>query len=120
MSKDNRNIFCYIYNMENYNKITEELMQLGFTREDDLFIFDNVTYNTVLINGQQYKQPQHNYIYLQYIGDGCVMNDDYGESDSDENIEVFSEFDVLDENKEPAITICAYDINDIKSFLNIQ
>ena len=52
--------------MEHYNKILVELEQLGFTRENDLFIFDNVTYNTVIINGQQYKQPQHNYIYLQH------------------------------------------------------
>jgi hypothetical protein len=106
--------------MEHYNKISEELEQLGFKKENDLFIFDNVTYNTVLINGQQYKQPQHNYIHLQYIGEGYVMDIDCGESDSDESIEAFSEFDILNENKETTVTICAYDINDIKAFLNIQ
>lgn len=106
--------------MEHYNKISEELEQFGFTRENDLFIFDNVTYNTMLINGQQFKQPQHNYIHLQYIGEGCIMDMDCGESDSDENIEAFSQFDVLDENKESVLTICAYDIDDIKTYLNIQ
>ena len=49
--------------MEHYNKISEDLEQLGFKKEEnDLFIFDNITYNTMFINGQQYHQPQHNYI----------------------------------------------------------
>lgn len=103
--------------MENYNKISKELEQLGFKKENDMFIFDNVTYNNMIINGRQFQQPQHNYIYLQYIGEGCIMNED---SDINENTTTFSQFDVLDENKEVIVTICAYDINDIKFFLEIK
>lgn len=50
--------------MEHYNKIVQEMEQLGFTKENDIFIFDNITYNNIIINGQQFKQPQHNYIHL--------------------------------------------------------
>ena len=106
--------------MGNYNKLSKELEQLGFKKENDMFIFDNVTYNTMYINGQQYQQPQHNYIYLQYIGEGCIMNEDSEDSDINENTTTFSQFDVLDENKEVIVTICAYDINDIKIFLEIK
>lgn len=106
--------------METYNKISENLEQLGFTRENDLFVFDNITYNNMIINGQQFKQPQHNYIYLRYIGEGCIINGDDEESDSDENSTPLFQFDLLDENKEPTTTICARDINDIKFFLSLK
>lgn len=105
--------------MEHYNKIAEEMEQLGFKKEDNLFIFDNVTYNTVLINGQQYQQPQHNYIYLQYIGEGYIKDDIEG-SDIDENIIPLFQFNLLDEKKETITTICASGINDIKFFLGIK
>lgn len=106
--------------MENYNKISEELEQLGFKKENDLFIFDNVTYNTMYINGQQYQQPQHNYIYLQYMGEGCIMDVDCGESDMDENSTPISQFDILDDDKEVTCTICVKNINDVKFFLGIE
>lgn len=106
--------------MEHYNKIVQEMEQLGFTKENDIFIFDNITYNNMIINGQQFKQPQHNYIHLQYIGEGYIMDTDCGESDEDENGTPFSQFDVLNEDKESILTICATDIDDIKTFLNIQ
>ena len=94
--------------------------QLGFTKENDIFIFDNVTYNTMIINGQQYQQPQHNYIYLQYIGEGYIKDvTDNEDSDVEENYTPISQFDFLDENKEPVTTICASDINDIKFFLGL-
>lgn len=105
--------------MEHYNNISKELEQLGFTKENDLFIYDNITYNNMIINGQQYQQPQHNYIYLQYIGEGYIKDVDCGESDIDEIVSPISQFDFLDENKEPITTICASDINDIKFFLGI-
>ena len=106
--------------MEHYNKILEKMEQLGFKRENDLFIYDNITYNNMIINGQQYQQPQHNYIYLQYIGEGYIKDVTEGEeSDTDENLIEISEFDFLNENKEPVTTICASDINDIKFFLGL-
>ena len=105
--------------MEHYNKISAELEQCGFKRENDIFIFDIITYNNVVINGQQYQQPQHNYIYLHYIGEGYMMDADCEESDSDINITEFSQFDVLNEKKEIITSICARDINDIKFFLNL-
>lgn len=96
--------------------------QLGFKRENDLFIYDNITYNNMIINGQQYQQPQHNYIYLQYIGDGYIKDVECGESDGsdiDENIQEIYQFDYLNESKEPVTTICVSDINDIKFFLGL-
>lgn len=105
--------------MEHYNKISAELEQFGFKRENDIFIFDIITYNNMVINGQQYQQPQHNYIYLHYIGEGYMMDADCEESDSDINITEFSQFDVLNEKKEIITSICARDINDIKFFLNL-
>lgn len=105
--------------MEHYNKISAELEQFGFKRENDIFIFDIITYNNMIINGQQYQQPQHNYIYLQYIGEGYIMDADCEESDSDINITELSQFDVLNEKKEIIASICASDINDIKFFLNL-
>ena len=106
--------------MKHYNKISAELEQLGFKKENDMFIFDNITYNTMIVNGQQYQQPKHNYIYLQYIGEGYIKDvNDNADSDSDENITEISEFDYLNENKEPVTTICASDINDIKFFLGL-
>ena len=109
--------------MEHYNKISKEMEQLGFKKENDLFIYDNITYNNMIINGQQYRQPQHNYIYLQYIGEGYIKDvEDCGESDDsdiNENITEISQFDYLNENKEPVTTICVSDINDIKFFLGL-
>lgn len=106
--------------MKHYNKILKEMEQIGFKRENDMFIFDNVTYNTMIVNGQQYQQPQHNYIYLQYVGEGYIKDVTEGEeSDTDENLIEISEFDFLNENKEPLTTICASDINDIKFFLGL-
>ena len=105
--------------MGHYNKISTEMEQLGFKKENDMFIFDNITYSTMIVNGQQYQQPQHNYIYLQYIGEGYIKDVDCGESDMDENISPISQFDFLNENKEPVTTICASDINDIKFFLGL-
>ena len=109
--------------MEHYNKIAEEMEQLGFKKENDMFIFDNITYNTMIVNGQQYRQPQHNYVYLQYIGEGYIKDmEDRGESDDsdiNENITEISQFDFLNENKEPVTTICVSDINDIKFFLGL-
>ena len=93
--------------------------QLGFKIENDLFIYDNITYNNMIINGQQYQQPQHNYIYLRYIGEGYIKDVDCGESDVEENITAISEFDFLNEKKEPVTTICVSDINDIKFFLGL-
>jgi hypothetical protein len=113
--------------MEHYNKIKKEMEQLGFKVENDLFIYDNITYNNMIINGQQYQQPQHNYIYLQYIGEGYIKTAtcaDFGaDSDSDHhetaNIQEISQFDFLNEKKEPVTTICVSDINDIKFFLGL-
>lgn len=114
--------------MNHYNKISTELEQLGFKKENDLFIFDNITYNNMIINGQQYQQPQHNYIYLQYIGEGYIKDtidlaDECTDSDSDHhdisNIQEISQFDFLNEKKEPVTTICVSDINDIKFFLGL-
>lgn len=106
--------------MKHYDKILKEMEQIGFKKENDMFIFDNVTYNTMIVNGQQYQQPQHNYIYLQYIGEGYIKDVAEGEeSDTDENLIEISEFDFLNENKEPVTTICASDINDIKFFLGL-
>jgi hypothetical protein len=113
--------------MEHYNKIKKEMEQLGFKVENDLFIYDNITYNNMIINGQQYQQPQHNYIYLQYIGEGYIKTatcaDSGADSDSDHhetaNIQEISQFDFLNEKKEPVTTICVSDINDIKFFLGL-
>lgn len=106
--------------MKHYDKILEEMEQIGFKKENDMFIFDNITYSTMIVNGQQYQQPQHNYIYLQYIGEGYIKDVTEGEeSDTDENLIEISEFDFLNENKEPVTTICASDINDIKFFLGL-
>ena len=105
--------------MEHFNKISKEMEQLGFKKENDLFIYDNITYNNMIINGQQYQQPQHNYVYLQYIGEGYIKDVDCNESDVEENTTEISEFDFLDEKKNPITTICASDINDIKFFLGL-
>jgi hypothetical protein len=117
--------------MEHYNKISTEMEQLGFKVENDLFIYDNITYNNMIINGQQYQQPQHNYIYLRYIGEGYIKDatcadsiaDECADSDSDRhdisNIQEISQFDFLNEKKEPVTTICVSDINDIKFFLGL-
>ena len=109
--------------MNHYNKISKEMEQLGFKKENDLFIYDNITYNNMIINGQQFQQPQHNYIYLQYIGEGYIKDvvdsNETTDSDIDENIQEISQFDFLNENKEPVTTICVSDINDIKFFLGL-
>ena len=50
----------------------------------------------MIINGQQYQQPQHNYIYLQYIGEGYIKDvvecDESDGSDVDENIQEIYQF----------------------------
>ena len=48
------------------------------------------------------------------------MDADCGESDMDDNSTPLSQFNVLDENKETVVSICASNINDIKFFLGLK
>lgn len=100
--------------VEKFDKLNGELKSAGFEIEDDLYTLDKVTYQTTIINGRQFQQPQHTILRLKYIGDGCEVDD------SDECIEGsdFFEFGVMD-GDEVAVTICVRDFGELKDYITI-
>lgn len=100
--------------MEKFDKLNNDLKSAGFKIEDDLYTLDKVTYQTTIINGRQFQQPQHSILKMKYIGDGCEVDDSEECVDGTE----FFEFGIMD-GDEMAVTICIRDFEELKEYINV-
>lgn len=99
--------------MTKFETLQKDLKEIGFKIEDNLYILDKVTYQTMIVNGQMYKQPEHHKFVMEYIGEGCQVDD----SDCDIECTEFFEFSIGDE--ENSTVICIENLEDLKSFINV-
>lgn len=101
--------------MSKIETINNELINLGFVIEDNRYTFERVTYNTMFFNGQRIAQEQKHVFVMQYIGDGCELDD------SDNMIEdsELCGFDILDDEGFSITTIFVSCLDDLRVFINI-
>ena len=102
--------------MTKLEELNDELKSIGFTINDDEYIFDNVTYSTVIVNGQAFKQPNHNIIKMVYLGECCELDD------SDQNIEgtEFYNFMIVGNSMEESICVCVHDADEMKEMIGVN
>lgn len=97
--------------MDAFETLKEEFINNGFIIEDDMFIFEKVSYNTVSVNGRAYKQPQKSIFKMKYISEGSMTD-----LDSSESSPIY-QFDVLNNNDEPVVTVCISTFEDLSALL---
>lgn len=99
--------------MEKLDEIREILEEYGFNEtEENHFLYENVSYNTININGRVSKQEVKNTVELVYTGTGGTM-------DSDTCLDDMLFFDIFS-NGELMITVGAYSFKEIAEALNIK
>lgn len=100
--------------MSTFDELNKELKEYGFEIDGDDYVFDKLSYQTTIINGRKFQNPQHSLFKMKYIGDGCELND------SDEPIEdtEMYGFDILD-GEDSVATIFIRNLNDLKSFIDV-
>lgn len=99
--------------MEKLDKIKDTLKEYGFKeKEENHFVFEQVSYNTVNINGNIQKHEVKKTLELVYTGTGGEVKDDVCLND------MFF-FDIF-ENGELTITISAYGFKEIAETLGIK
>lgn len=99
--------------MTKFEQLQKDLKEIGFEIDDNSYILDRVTYQTIQVNGQIYKQPEHHKLIMNYIGEGCEVDD----SDCDIEGTEFYEFEIGDD--ENSTVICIENLEDLKSFINV-
>lgn len=100
--------------MKNLDKIKDTLKEYGFDeKEENHFVHENVSYNTININGKVIKKEVKNSVELVYTGSGGVVDD------SDSCMDDMFFFDLL-VNGEFQITIGAYTFKEIAETLEIK
>lgn len=100
--------------MEKLEKIKEKLREYGFEEKDEnRFVYENVSYNTMNINGKVIKQKVSNTVSVVYTGTGGTMED------SDNCLDDMMFFDIYT-NDELEITVGAYSFKEIAETLNIK
>lgn len=97
-----------------FEELKQEFIDHNFQVNGDSFLFEQVEYSTININGQVHRQPHKKVLEMTYIGEGSIC--DSGDSD-DSDMEILYQFDILDENKEPIVTICIRDFEDFTKIL---
>jgi len=97
-----------------FEELKQEFIDNGFQVNGDSFLFEQVEYSTININGQIHKQPHKKVLEMTYIGEGSIS--DVGNSD-DSDVEIIYQFDILGENKEPVLTICISDFEDFTKMI---
>lgn len=97
--------------MDTFETLKKEFTDNGFTIEDDMFTFERVSYNTMNINGRTFKQPQKSIFKMKYISEGSLSDPDSSESSP------IYQFDVLNNNDEPVVTVCISKFEDLNALL---
>ena len=99
-------LFCKknINYMDKLEEIKENIQRIGFKKEDDnRFVFEKISYNTMNINGQVLKQEVKEILTIVYTGVGGEV-DDNGNCSNDMYF-----FDIVyNENQEISIGVHDY------------
>ena len=95
------------------DELNNELKSMGFNIQDDIYIYDSVKVNTIIVNGRQVGQPVHNTIKMKYFGVGCEVDD----SDLDIDNTDFHEFGIINDKGEVVVVFTISDIGELKEYL---
>lgn len=99
-----------------FDTIKEGLVNAGFMVDDNnKFTFEKIHQNHIIINGQHGIQEEKHIFQMQYIGDGCELDDDHNDIEGKE----FCGFDILDEGGHSVTTIFVSDVDDFRKFLRL-
>ncbi len=113
--------FCYIYFVKIHNyymdkleEIKENIQKVGFKKEDDnRFVFEKISYNTMNINGKVIKQEVKDTLTVVYTGVGGEV-DDKGNCSNDMYF-----FDIL-HNGNQEISVGVYDYKEFAEIFGIN
>ena len=101
--------------MDKFELINEELRNIGFVIEDDVYTLEKVSYSNIIFNGHLTQQEHKQLLIMNYIGSGCEIDDSDNEI---ENSEIYG-FDILYEEGFSLTTVYASNIDDLKFLINI-
>ena len=103
-----------IYYMDKLEEIKENIQRIGFKKEDDnRFVFENISYNKMSINGNVIKQQVKELLTIIYTGVGGEV-DDNGNCSNDMYF-----FDIVyNENQE--ISVGVYDFKEFAEIIGIN
>lgn len=102
--------------MSKYDTIKQGLIDKGFSvNEEELFTFERVSQNHIVINGQHAIQEQKHIFQMKYIGDGIELDSENNEIEGSE----FCGFDVLDEEGHSITTIYVQELEQFRHFLRL-
>ena len=97
--------------MDNYTNIKENLIKHGFKeKEENSFYFENISYNTMNINGVTNKREIKTVIKIVYVGTGGNMED----SDCLDDMFFFDIF----QNDTHITTVGVYNFKDLEEIFN--
>lgn len=95
--------------------INKELEDLGFNIDGNIYTLEKTYTQNIIINGRKMVQEHKQIFTMEYIGDGCELDEDHNEIEDS----TFCEFDIKDENNCSVTVICVTCANDFRHFLNI-
>lgn len=102
---------CY---MDKLEEIKENLQRIGFKKEDNnRFVFENISYNKMSINGNVIKQKVKEVLTIIYTGVGGEV-DDNGNCSNDMYF-----FDIF-HNENQEISVGVYDFKDFAEIIGIN
>lgn len=100
--------------MDKLEEIKENLQRIGFKKEDDnRFLFENISYNKMSINGNVIKQKVKEVLTIIYTGVGGEV-DDNGNCSNDMYF-----FDIF-HNENQEISVGVYDFKDFAEIIGIN
>lgn len=95
-----------------FENIKKHLLDWGFRFEDDTFIVTQQRRQTMIINGQPYENTQSIEVKFQYIGQGCIYNQDGTET------ELCGLRFLIDEQDQ--VEFWVKDIDDLKGLMSLR
>ena len=101
--------------MSKIEQINKELENMGFVIKDNLYVLERISHNNIIINGRHMVQEQKHIFQMEYVGDGCELDDDHNEIEGTE----FCGFDIKDENNCSLTTIYVSCAKEFHHFLNL-
>ena len=101
--------------MRKIDSINKGLEKLGFKIDGERYSFVQVSYHTMVINGQPIKQTQEHVLNMLYIGDGCEVDENHNDIEGTE----LCGFDIRDEEDHSLTTIFVATLDDFMSFIGL-
>ena len=101
--------------MSKIEQINKELENMGFVIKDNLYVLERISHNNIIINGRHMVQEQKHIFQMEYVGDGCELDENNNEIEGTE----ICGFDVKDEDGNSLTTIYISSGKDLLNFINI-